>query len=502
MIVQRTPNGETQDLLLENKNLLEKLIQSQSKIDFLQYQLDQLKRQVFGVKSERFLSLLNAGQLALPIENAAPTVIEKVETITIEEHERRKKKRKENHPLRQPFPAHIPREVIDVYPEGFDKNSPEKPISDDVTEVLEEIPGKFYVKQYHRFKYATQQGGVVIGELPSRPIEKGLFGELLLTRILIDKYCDHLPLYRQQQRFLRAGIKLAYSTLADVPRQVCKLFVPLYEELKKQSLTGKYLQIDETPHPVLDSNTKGKTHRGFLWVYRSVEQRLVLFDYCPGRGKEWPKEILKNYKGFIQTDGYAVYDDFDRHPDITSVGCMAHARRYFEKALVDNKELAEFFITKLQLVYEVEREIREQNKTDDEILLLRKEKSLPVLKEMERWLKENIIRTTPASAIGKAMAYSLTRWKKLTAYTEHPFLEIDNNLVENAIRPTVLGRKNYLFSGSHEGAQRSAMIYSFIGSCKMNGVNPQEWLADVLLKLPDTKSSQLFTLLPNFWKKG
>jgi hypothetical protein len=287
----------------------------------------------------------------------------------------------------------------------------------------------------------------------------------------------------------------------DVPRQAGNYMVPLYEVLKEQSLNCKYLQIDETPHPVLDRETKGKTHRGYLWVYRSVEQRLVLFEYCPGRGQRWPKEILKNYKGFIQTDGYVSYDYFDRRSDITSVCCMAHARRYFEKALVDHKDLAEYFITRLQLVYAVEREIRQENKSAQEILFLRKEKSLPVLNELEKWLKENT-NHPPQSPIAKAVAYTLSRWKKLTAYIEYPFLEIDNNLVENAIRPTVLGRKNYLFSGSHESAQRAAMFYSFFGSCKMNDVNPQEWLTDVLVKLPETKSSQLYTLLPNYRKNS
>ena len=498
---------ETQDLLLENQTLKQELQQvkdkSESEIAFLRYQLDQLRRQIFGVKSERFISMQEAGQLALPIESEIPPVIEKDETITIEAHDRKKKKKKENHPLRKAFPANLPRQVEKIYPEGFDENSPEKPIGEEVTEILEEIPGKFYVRQIIRYKFANKQtGGVAIGELPSRVNEKGMFGESVLTRIIIDKYCDHLPGYRQEQRFARAGIKIPYSTLMDVPRQVGNYMVPLYEELKRQSLECKYLQIDETPHPVLDKETKGKTHRGYLWVYRSVEQRLVLFEYCPGRGGKWPKEILKNYKGFIQTDGYVSYDQFDRRADITSVCCMAHARRYFEKALKDHKELAGYFITRLQEVYAVETEIREGNKTDEEVLLLRKEKSLPILNEVEKWLKANSTNNPPSTPIETAIAYTLSRWKKLTLYIEYPFLEIDNNLVENAIRPTVLGRKNYLFSGSHESAQRAAMFYSFFGSCKMNGINPQEWLADVLLKLPETKASELYTLLPNYWKKG
>lgn len=490
---------ETQDLLLENKTLQEKLVRSESEITYLKFQLEELRRVVFGAKSERFVSHEIPGQLSFEIEKECPKQAEQ-ETVFVDAHDRKKKKKKENHPVRQCFPAHIHREETKIYPEGYDENSLEKPIGEEVTEILEEIPGKFFVKRIIRYKFANKEtDGVVIGQLPSRPIEKGLFGELLLTRILIDKYCDHLPMYRQQQRFHRAGIKLAYSTLVDVPRQVCKLFVPLYQELKRQALSGNYLQADETPHPVL---SKEKTHQGYLWVYRSVPERLVLFDYRPGRGSEGPKEILKTFKGFIQSDGYAVYDYFDRHPDITVTGCMAHARRYFEKALDNDGKRAEYFMRHVQQLYEVERIIRDEIKTGKEIIELRTQKSLPVLNHLQQWLEENINQVTPASPIGKAITYALARWKKLIAYTAEPFLQIDNNLVENAIRPTVIGRKNYLFSGSDDGAKRTAMIYSFTGSCKMNGINPEKWLADVLVKIPDTKASQLFKLLPNYWKEN
>lgn len=476
------------------------LIRTTSQIQHLQFQLDQLKRMIFGAKSERYVSLVDPNQLALGIELPVEETPEQEQVIVINEHERKKNTKKKNHPVRQAFPADLPREDIIIYPEGYDENSTEKPIGEEVTEVLEEIPGKFFVKRYRRFKYASKvTGKIVIGALPTRPIEKGLFGEQLLAQMLIDKYCDHIPFHRQEQRYRRAGLTIAYSTLADTPRQLCPIFLPLYEVLKEQSLQGNYLQIDETPHPVMDSSVKGKTHQGYLWVYRSVQERLVLFDYRPGRGNVWPKAILKNFNGFIQTDGYVGYDGFKNHPNITLVGCMAHARRYFEKAISNNKELADFFITEIQKVYAVERRIREEKLSAQEIVQLRNEQSRPILNTLEIWMKEKIIQVTPSSAIGTAIAYSLARWKKLTAYLDHSFLEIDNNLVENAIRPTVLGRKNYLFSGSHESAQRSAMIYSFFGSCKMNNVNPKEWLADILLRLPDTKQSELINLLPCNW---
>jgi transposase len=231
---------------------------------------------IFGAKSERFVPVAHPSQLNL-LEEPAVESVER-ETIIVDRHERNKKK--EKHPVRQPFPASLPRQVTVIYPEGFDQNSTQKPIGEEITEVLEEIPGKFFVKKIIRPKYADPNGeGVLIAELPSRPIDKGLFGTLLLTRIIIEKYCDHLPLYRQLERMKRAGIKLAYSTVADVPAQIGELLEPIYLALAGEVLTSRYIGVDETPHPVLYKDVKQISHRGFFWVYVSVEQRVVLFGY-------------------------------------------------------------------------------------------------------------------------------------------------------------------------------------------------------------------------------
>lgn len=469
-----------------------------ARIAKLEFELAQLRRLIFGAKSERFAPAAHPSQLNLLEEPAIET---KEESIIVGHHERKKKR--EKHPVRQPFPSSLPREVTVIYPEGFDENSTAKPIGEEITEILEEIPGKLFVKKVVRPKYADPKSeGVVVAPMPSRPIDKGLFGTLLLTRIIIEKYCDHLPLYRQLERLKRAGIKLAYSTIADVPAQIGGLLVPLYNELIKQVISARYLGVDETPHPVLDKDKKQETHRGYFWVYQAVEQRLVLFDYKPGRGKAGPAELLKSFKGFLQTDGYQVYDSYEKRKDIELVGCMAHARRYFECALDSDRTRAEHILTLLQKVYAVERQIRVDRPEDHEIVNRRNTVAAPVLSEIKCWLDDHLHSVRPQSPLGKAIGYTHARWENLIRYLKHPFLQIDNNLVENAIRPTVLGRKNYLFSGSHEAAQRSAMFYSFIGTCKMNDVNPQEWLADVLDKIKDTKSSQLHTLLPNNWKKS
>jgi transposase len=484
------------------KNLnLEECISALEQRDFaiaqLKSELAQLKRMIFGSKSERFLPGELPGQLSLDIDPAPQTPVP-APAVKVESHDRRKKEKEKKHPLRMPFPKDLPVETTILMPPG--DLSDYKEIGEEITEELELIEAKLFVKRTVRKKYARKDGeGVIIGELPSRLIPKGLFGPGLLTQVLIDKYVDHLPLYRQLQRFERAGVKLAYSTLADVPRQICPWLEPLYDELSRQVINSSYLQADETPTPVLDKNKKQKTHTGYHWVYRSPEARLVLFDYRDSRGREGPDEILKTFKGFLQTDGYAVYDDFENKKDITLVGCMAHARRYFEQALDNDRQRAEYVLGQIQKLYTIERTIREEQKTPEEIFSLRQEKSLPVLEELKKWLDDNLMQVLPKSPMGKAMAYTLARWEKLLVYTLHPQLEIDNNLVENAIRPTVVGRKNYLFSGSHQGARRSAMIYSFFASCKVNNINPQLWLADVLGRIADTKTSRLHALLPNQW---
>lgn len=470
----------------------------QKELSKIRFQLDQLLRAIHGSKSERFIANENPAQLSLL--DVAPKSQEEKPGVKIAEHERRKKENKK--PSRNLLPDHLERITRTIYPEGFDENSTAPRIGEEVTEELDYIPGKMVVNRTVRPKFKDVDGNIVIAELRSRLIEKGLFGTALIVRILIDKYVDHLPLYRQCERFKRAGVEIASSTVGDVPRQVADKMELLYMELVRQVLLSAYLNADETPTPVLDSQKKGKTHRGYHWVYYSPHEKLVLFDYRPGRGREGPEEMLKNFKGFLQTDGYSVYDAFENRDGITLVGCMAHARRYFEQALQSDHDRATYMMQKIQLLYDVEREIKDSHADEAQIVKLRQEKSLSVLNEIHSWLKENIIIVTPSSPPGKAMAYMLSRWEKLSVYVHHAHLNIDNNLVENAIRPSVIGRKNYLFSGSHEGAARSAMFYSFFGSCKMNGINPEEWLADVIEKLPETKSSQLYTLLPNHWKKA
>jgi hypothetical protein len=315
-------------------------------------------------------------------------------------------------------------------------------------------------------------------------------GASVLAWIIIEKFVYHLPLHRLIQKFATQGIKVPAPTISDWVRQSCELLDLLYEKLKDEILKQTYLQADETPIPVLDKDKEGATHQGYYWVYHSPEKKLVLFDYREGRAKTGPAQVLQNYTGFLQTDGYAAYGTLDNQR-IALFHCMAHARRYFEQALDNDKERSEYALTQIQKLYEVERICRDENLTHQQREDLRKEKCLLILLDMKQWLKTNQMQVLPKSLIGKAINYSIERWDKLSLYATNGRLEIDNNLIENQIRPVAIGRKNYLFAGSHQAAQRHAMIYSFIGTCKLRGIDPETWIREAIEKMPDYKVNKL-----------
>jgi len=253
---------------------------------------------------------------------------------------------------------------------------------------------------------------------------------------------------------------------------------------------------------VIDQNKAGKKiHNGFLWVYNNSHLKLVFFDYQKTRGKEAPKAILANYKGYLQTDGYEAYDDFDKEEHIVHLHCMAHARRYFIDALQSDNQRAEYVLEQMQQLYAIERSCREKGLSFDERKDIRQKESIPILEKLGDWMKEQYaILKLPKSPIGKAFAYSIKRWDKLCRYTQDGMLCIDNNPVENSIRPVALGRKNYLFCGSQESARRTAAIYSLPGSCKMQGIDPYIWLKDILTRLPKHQINKIKELLPHNWK--
>jgi transposase len=465
--------------------------------------LHQLERLVFGSKHERFVSTTSPEQLALDIsvEQKEQSSTAPLQNIQYQRKKQSKPEAEKVQTGRMALPASLPRQEEIIQPKvdvtGW------REIGKEITEELERIPGKLFVRKYLRPKYVNPSSGeIVIGELPVRPIDKGIAGPGLLAQIVIDKYVDHLPVYRQVQRFEREGMKLPISTLADWISATCKLLEPLYEVHRKKVLKSDYLQADETPIKVLDKDKKGATHRGYHWVYHAPVDRLVLFDYREGRGREGPNECLVSFSGYLQTDGYAVYEEFAKRSGITLLHCMAHGRRMFDKALENDKQRAGYVLTEMQKLYLIEQSARDKSFSPEELYALRQEQAVPVLENLKAWMIEAYPQVPPESTIGKAIGYCLKRWDKLSLYTTDGRLQIDNNLVENAIRPVAIGRKNYLFAGSHDGARRAAMLYSFLGTCKINGINPFEWLKDILRRIPTHSVNKLEQLLPNNWTTG
>lgn len=474
-----------------------KLTSAELKLSEAQFQLDQMKRMLYGSKKERFIKNTDENQMELPFDVPKERASEKQqETITYV----RQKTKRTNHPGRMALPGHLP--VTEIVIEPQEDTTGMKCIGREVTDQLELVPAKLFIKRYIRPKYLkpedqeTLSHKGVIASLPVFPIEKGIAGAGLLTQIMIDKFVDHLPIYRQIERFKREGIKIPSSTINGWQEAVCNLLWPLYENLKRRVLQQGYLQVDETPVQVLDKTKKGKTHRGYHWIYFSPLEKTVLFDYQHGRSREGPSKLLKDFSGYLQTDGYKVYDSFGNKKSITHLNCMAHARREFEKALPYEKEKAEYAMGMFQKIYAIEREARDKNLSPKQRHEIRLEQALPLLNELGKWIVETYKSSLPKSPMGKACAYCMVRWDKLINYIHDGSLEIDNNLAENAIRPITLGRKNYLFAGSHRGAERAAMFYSFFGTCKKNDVNPFEWFKKVLEIIPEHKVNQLHELLP------
>ena len=455
---------------------------------FLKEELAQLKRLIFGSKKERFLPFDQGQQSLFDMEEVQDTPEE--QTI-----EYSRKKPSKNNAKRLLLPAHLPREEEVIEPEGIDLENSVK-IGEKVSEVLEYTPGKFYVTKTIRPVYKQADEQITVADLPTQVIPSGNAGASLLAYLLVSKFIDHLPFYRQVQIFKRDGMKIPESTITGWFRKVCELLTPLYEHMCEQIRGSDYIQADESPIPVQSSQKPGSTHTGYQWVFLLPKSDLVIFQYHPSRGQEVPLGVLSDFEGCLQTDGYAGYSALSKKKTITHLACMAHARRKFDAALQNDATLAGHALGLIQQLYAIEREAQEQQLDQDQIQKMRSERSVPVLTTLKTWLDDQYPQVLPKSAIGKAIAYTLKLWPQLCGYTQNGAWSIDNNAVENKIRPLALGRKNYLFAGSHQAAQQAAIMYSFFGTCKLNEVEPLQWLTQTLKKIPDTKLTDLHKLLP------
>jgi len=491
------------DFEKEITQLLSLLEKKDTQIEKLKNELLILRRKLYGHSSERYikedpdqLKLDFGGEETLPEEVQAVLETAK-ETIT---YERKKKKENPERPVRQALPAELERREEVIEPKPIPEGS--KCIGEEVTEVLEYIPGSFYVRRIVRKKYALpQEAGVVIGELPSLPLPKSNAGASLLAHLLVSKYQDHLPFYRQIEIFRRQGLSLAPATVNGWFFSAVNLLEPLYEVLKKEVLSSDYIQIDETTIPVMNKDHPGATKKGYHWIIRSPEERKLYFHYDEGsRSQRVVIDLLKDFKGAVQSDGYSAYCIYEKKKDVLLLGCWAHARRKFEESLKNDPQRAKFALEQIQLLYRLERQAEEENMTREQIEAIRKTKSYPLMRAFEKWLDANYSQVLPQSLIGKAIAYTYNIYPRLVRYVIDGRYKIDNNGAENGVRPLALGRKNYLFCGNHEAAKRTAIIYSLLGTCKINNVNPTQWLTDVFNRIPDCKMNDLNHLLPEEWR--
>ncbi len=314
-----------------------------------------------------------------------------------------------------------------------------------MTETLDYEAAKLKAIRRVRPKYvdpSDEERGVIMAELPPRLMDKGIPEPGLLAHVMVEKYCDHLPLYRQRQRFQREDVALSTSTLGDWIAQTAWHLGPLAEALKEEVLASGYLQVDETTIQVQDCSKKGKTHRGFYWVYHAPEPQLVVMDYCKGRSRDGPEAFLRGYAGALQSDGYAAYGAFELHRSITTYGCIAHARRKFYEAQGSAPDKAGYVLGQIKLLYDIERLLREEQASPSRRRQVHQKQAQPVLESLKPWLEAHP--GLPRSVWGRAVRYMLNRWEKLRRFLSDGRIEVDNNLVENVIRPLAVGRKNYL----------------------------------------------------------
>ena len=463
----------------------------------------------FGRHSERFTQELDGIQRWLfeepAVEEAPP---EEPETVDVPAHTRKK-------PGRKPLDPSLERvEVIHDIPEAEKQCScgaTLKPFDKEISEQLQVIPARIWVERHIRLKYAcpacegieADGPAVKIAPPPVQMIPKSIASASLLSHILIGKFCDALPFYRQEQQFERYGADLTRASMCNWALHVAKRLEPLKEMLRMDILDDSLVGVDETTVQVLDEPGRKPENKSYMWVFRGGTSGAVYYHYSPTRSADVPRMFLQKYEGIVQTDGYQAYNFLDQTKGIVHMGCWAHARRYFFKAaqssdpLYSGKSKAKQALEMIQELYHVEKVAHLKGLDEKGLHKERKEKSKQILKTFKEWLDENSPKAPPSSLIGKAFAYVLSQWSRLIRFIDDSRIPLDNNLVENAIRPFVVGRKNWLFAQSVEGAKASALFYSLIETAKVNHLDPYKYLRFLFEQYPLAKKPEdLFWLLP------
>ena len=470
-------------------------------VDKLKAQLLRRAREQFGSSSEQLaaqLTLIGAEAAAAP-----PAAV-----LPLQPRAPRKPRKSE-----RKLPEHLPRETRVHQPEGLaagacacgECGGTLRSLGEDVSEQLEHVPASFKVIRHVRPKLACVRCQRIFqADAPSRAIQRGLPGPGLLAQVLVAKYCDHTPLYRQARIYAREGVDIARSTMVDWVAQSAALLDPLVDALGRYALSAAKLHSDDTPVKVLDPG-RGKTKTARLWVYvrddrpsGSADPPAAWYRYSADRKGERPRSHLANYRGILQADGYAGYARLYEDGSLVEAACWAHARRHFWDVYDSQKRspgsLAEQALQRIAKLYEIEADIR--GRPPHERRRQRLERAAPLLRQLHAWLSDTLVRLSAKSDLAQAIGYTLTRWRALTRYCEDGRIEIDNNAAERALRGVALGRKNYLFQGSDAGGQRAAAIYSLVETAKLNGLDPQAYLREVLSCIAEHAINRIEQLLP------
>lgn len=467
----------------ENKEL-------RAQIERIKAELEQLRRMILGKKLERLESQPSPGQLALELDQEKVQFSPEEQPVPENTPDPNEQKQ---HPGSNTLPRHL-RRVRFVSEPDMDTSGMVF-IGEEVTEVLSKQASAFVVIQIVRKKYANPDGsGVVIGKMPSRALENSIAHESLLAYILVRKFVDHQPLTQLTQ--IGEGLHIPASTISDWTHACCQLLLPLYQALKEELFYNQYLQVSGLPIKVVDKDGKGGAHKGWQWLYISGDQKLAYFDYQKGKNQDGPKKMLENFNGYLQTDGLSVYEAFEKNPGITLLACMAQVRRKFEEAMDHDPARAGYFLALVQQLYHLEAKLTEEGADWERCREIRQVLVVPILNDLGQWLKMQYSQVLPTSAIGKAIAYSLKRWKLICRYPEHGGFRLDIDLIESQIRPMALGQKSYLFADSNQAAKNAAILYSFFGSCKLNGLDPYRWLYAILGMVRDYPIDKISDLLP------
>ena len=515
-------NAQQEKIISDQNNLIQsqqvslgKNIREIASLKMAKYELKMYKKLVHGRKSEKFHGSINANgplkagdQLRFDMEVDAIAVCHIHNAKRIAAHTRYNKTitDKMPHPGRNEWPKDLPREVITLEPKNIPEGAKFLRYDEQIQLACRQM--KFFLQVFRRAIYmaeAEEPGTFkqLIAPLPPHPIPRCKADISLLVSLAIDKYLYHLPTNRQQARFKQFGVDLKYSTLTNWLNRIPDVLEPLYEVLMKELIVSGYIMMDETTYRVLDDQkqTGKKSHIGYLWGCANPIQGMVAFNYQRGRGKKDVQHILSGYKGYLQTDAYSAYTKYGRQPGVIHLLCLSHARRYFCESRSNDLRRSDYALANFfGPLYAIEAECRQAGLSYDEISEKRAVESTVILDSFHKWLQMELNNVIPKTPIHKAIAYTLRQFNELRVYLTDGMLQIDNNYMERQIRPIAVGRRSYMFAGSHRGGQRAAIIYSLLGTCKLQGIDPSLWLDDVLRRITAQPQEKLVELLPQCWK--